>query len=302
MAIPKWHEFLDPVVRLIAAEGPMVRAEIYRRVADITGLSDADRLERLNTGGLRYHNRIGWALSDALEAQLIGRPTRSVYDITDRGRRVVASPAIIDRDLLRAFPEYQRRRVRQQPVAPQELVGVAADQTPVELIDSAAEQLVAEIESEVYRELLAIEDPYFFEFLVTRFVASLGYGVSYELTAKSGDGGVDGIVWRDKLGLDRIYVQAKKYAEGQRVSIEAVRAFLGTLEPKRANAGVFITTSTFSEASRREAELARSTNVRLIDGRELAHLMVANGIGVRTRRTIEVKALDSDFFTPGETE
>ena len=176
-----------------------------------------------------------------------------------------------------------------------------ASSTPIDRIDAAVDELTAALEDRVYTALHQIEDPYDFEHLVTDFVARLGYGEEYEVTARSGDLGIDGIVHRDRLGLDRVYIQAKRYKADHPVSAEAVPAFIGSLGLHRASAGVMITTSTFAKTSREEVERTHSTNIRLIDGRELARLMVKYDIGVTVERTIAIKRLDpSQLFVSSE--
>jgi restriction system protein len=178
----------------------------------------------------------------------------------------------------------------------------ATSSTPIERIDAAVDELEAALEDKVYTALHQINDPYDFEHLVTEFVARLGYGDEYEVTSRSGDLGIDGIVLRDRLGLDRVYIQAKRYKADHPVTAEAVRAFIGSLGLHRASAGVMITTSTFPKTSRNEVERTHSTNIRLIDGRELAHLMVKHEIGVTAERTIAIKRLDpSTFFSSDDT-
>lgn len=168
--------------------------------------------------------------------------------------------------------------------------------TPIDRIDEAVAELDKALEDRVYTALQQIDNPYDFERIVTDFVARLGYGVDFEVTSRSGDLGVDGIVMRDILGLERVYVQAKRYAEGNPVSAEAVRAFIGSLGLHRASIGVMITTSNFARTSHDEVERTHSTNIRLIDGRELARLMVKHRIGVSVERTIEIKRIDTDKF------
>ncbi len=180
-------------------------------------------------------------------------------------------------------------------------VAELASSNPIDRIDAAVDELVAALEDRVYTALHQIEDPYDFEHLVTDFVARLGYGEEYEVTARSGDLGIDGIVHRDRLGLDRVYIQAKRYKVDHPVSAEAVRAFIGSLGLHRASAGVMITTSTFAKTSREEVERTHSTNIRLVDGRELARLMVKYDIGVTVERTIAIKRLDpSQLFVSSE--
>lgn len=308
-AIPKWHEFIDPVVRVLG-DREVVLQDIYSQVADLVGLSIEARSERTNSARQPvYWNRIGWAITHAKIAGLIEQPGRARYRLTDEGSARAASGERLGRDTLREYQAYRDyyanlpSRAGSGTTAEPDADGVTelSSSTPIERIDAAVDELEAALEDKVYTALHQIEDPYDFEHLVTEFVARLGYGDEYEVTARSGDLGIDGIVLRDRLGLDRVYIQAKRYKVDHPVSAESVRAFIGSLGLHRASAGVIITTSTFARTSHDEVHRTHSTNVRLIDGRELAHLMVKYEIGVSVERTIAIKRLDSSqFFASSE--
>lgn len=310
-SIPKWHEFIDPVIRVLGEHGRSTLQEIYARVADRVGLTEAAKAE-LTTSARQpvYWNRIGWAITRSKGAGLIAQPARATYELTQEGRSRALEQDALTEVTLREYPEYREwistlRSKRRDTVAaeeqPQSTTDVADELTPTDRIDEAVTELDAALEQRIYEALLQIESPYDFERIVTDFVARLGYGSEFTVTARSGDLGVDGIVMRDILGLERVYVQAKRYAEGNMVSAEAVRAFIGSLGLHRASIGVMITTSRFANTSHAEVERTHSTHIRLIDGRELARLMVKHGIGVSVERTIEIKRIDTDkFFGAGE--
>lgn len=303
--IPKWHEFIDPVIRVLAASGRLTLQEIYAQVADFVGLSDDAKAEMTSSARQPvYWNRIGWAITRTKGAGLLAQPARATYELTEEGRKRAADSASLSEATLREYAVYREwiASLRAKPRTPasdatDELdVDPSDEATPIDRIDGAVAELDAALEDRVYEALLQIESPYDFERIVTDFVARLGYGSEFAVTARSGDLGVDGIVMRDILGLERVYVQAKRYAEGNAVSAEAVRAFIGSLGLHRASIGVMITTSHFATTSHAEVERTHSTHIRLIDGRELAHLMVKHGIGVSVERTIEIKRLDTDRF------
>lgn len=308
MTIPKWHECIDPVFRVLADGRPVALQDIYARVADLVELTEVERAERLPSGRQpMYWNRIGWAVSRSKIAGLIEHPERATYALSPEGQRLAKESGSIDESTLYGYEAYRDHFDRKGDSTPQAETTVGsttANATPIELIDGAIVDLTAALEEKVYSTLHKIESPYDFERLVTEFVARLGYGATdqIEVTPRSGDLGVDGIVRRDKLGLDRVYIQAKKYAPDNKVSAEAVRAFIGSLGLHRASAGVLITTSSFADTSRREIASTHSTNIVLIDGRELARLMVKHNIGVQTERTIEIRRLDSDFFFAASEE
>lgn len=308
--IPKWHEFIDPVARVLG-NGELALQDIYSEVANRVGLSDAARAERTNSARQPvYWNRIGWAITHAKIAGLIEQPARARYRLTDEGRARAASGEHLGRETLREYQAYRDYYTN----LPSRGGGGSTDEssaddttdlsssTPIERIDAAVDELTAALEDKVYTALHQIEDPYDFEHLVTEFVARLGYGDEYQVTARSGDLGIDGIVLRDRLGLDRVYIQAKRYKVDHPVTAESVRAFIGSLGLHRASSGVMITTSTFARTSLDEVERTHSTNVRLIDGRELAHLMVKYNIGVAVERTIAIKRLDpTQLFASSES-
>lgn len=311
--IPKWHEFIDPVVRVLEHDEVALQ-EIYAQVADRVGLSEEARAERTNSARQPvYWNRIAWAITHAKIAGLIEQPARARYRLTEEGRARMLTGEPLGRFTLREYDAYRdyfinlpsrqggRQNTEIEP-DPAEAAEIISSATPIERIDAAVDELTAALEDAVFTALHQIEDPYDFEHVVTDFVARLGYGDEYEVTSRSGDLGIDGIVLRDRLGLDRVYVQAKRYKIDHPVTAEAVRAFIGSLGLHRASAGVMITTSTFARTSHDEVLRTHSTNVRLIDGRELAHLMVKYDIGVAVERTIPIKRLDSSqFFTSSDS-
>ena len=180
---------------------------------------------------------------------------------------------------------------------PDQPVGISL--TPDEVMRAASHQLEAALASELLQRVVA-GTPAFFESLVVRLLLAMGYGgtasdLDKALVGKSGDGGVDGVIDQDPLGLDRIYVQAKKYQEGNTVGAGAIRDFFGSLDRFKANKGLFVTTSTFSPSARDTADLL-SKRLVLIDGTQLARLMIQHGVGCRVEETLAIKRLDEDLF------
>ncbi|MFP5077951.1 restriction endonuclease [Rhizobium sp. YIM 134829] len=305
MTIPDYQTLMLPVLRLAAAGETRV-ADVSERIADDLGLTQAERDELLPSGRQRLlHNRVHWAKFYMSKAGLIASPARGRFVATEKGRALLATaPARIDVPLLLREPEF-RAFYRNEGAAAGEneaptrpLDPPPAQTTPEEQIDAAHAALQAALRDELLQRILA-NSPAFFEQLIVDLLVAMGYGGSHKDAAaqlgRSGDGGVDGIVNEDRLGLDRIYVQAKRYAPGNAVGRPDVNGFVGSLVGLGATKGVFVTTSTFSQPAR-DYVRHLSQRIILIDGQELAALMIEHGVGVRSYRMVEFKRLDEDFF------
>jgi len=305
MTIPDYQTLMLPVLRL-AAEGETRVANVAERIANDLGLTEAERNELLPSGRQRIlHNRIHWAKFYMSKAGLIASPARGRFMATEKGKALLStSPERIDVALLMREPEF-REFYRSEGAALEEngsLVtppGASSPQTtPEEQIDAAYASLQAALRDELLQRILS-NSPAFFEQLIVDLLVAMGYGGSHKDAAaqlgRSGDGGVDGIVNEDRLGLDRIYVQAKRYGPGNPVGRPDVNGFVGSLVGLGATKGVFVTTSTFSQPAR-DYVRHLAQRVILIDGQELADLMIEHGVGVRSYRTVEFKRLDEDFF------
>jgi restriction system protein len=299
VAIPDYQEFMLPLLEALA-DGT------ERRVRDLTGcladrfsLTDAERQELLPSGQQTYvANRVAWAKTYLKKAGLLDSPSRGVVRITDQGRKVLAErPAKIDSDFLKRFQSfkdfYQRSAETdgegKEPVLP-------TTKTPDEVLESSFLDLRRALADEVLDQVKGCS-PRFFERLVVDLLVAMGYGGSIsdagQAIGRTGDGGIDGIIKEDKLGLDVVCVQAKRWEKT--VGRPEVQAFAGSMEGMRARKGVLITTASFS----REAEdyVGRiERKIVLIDGRRLADLMIDHDIGVTTARRYTVKRLDSDYF------
>lgn len=303
--IPDYQTLMLPVLRL-AAESETRVADVSERIADDLGLTQAERDELLPSGRQRLlHNRIHWAKFYMSKAGLIASPARGRFVATDKGKALLAtSPERIDVALLMQEPEF-REFYRNEGAAIDEngtpakpVQDTSSRTTPEEQIDAAYASMQAALRDELLQRILS-NSPAFFEQLIVDLLVAMGYGGSHKDAAaqlgRSGDGGVDGIVNEDRLGLDRIYVQAKRYAPGNAVGRPDVNGFVGSLVGLGATKGVFVTTSTFSQPARDYVKHL-SQRIILIDGQELADLMIEHGVGVRSYRTVEFKRLDEDFF------
>ena len=309
MALPQWHGFIDPVIRIMADGQIRRNAEIRTAVAERERLSAEDMGEVMSSGEARWANRINWAVFDSMKAGLLVRQARGQYRISDEGLRRASDNSRLTHQSLREYASYRAyQQISRRPkisssdprVASIDEDGVAVvESDPSEALEQSAAQLNQVVIDEIYRNLLELS-PDAFEHLIPFVVRALGYGTDREdnlkPTQRSGDKGVDGIVWQDALGFDRVYLQAKRYSEGNNVGAPEVQAFSGALGQFRATKGIFITTSSFTSGARAVARDTAHYTLILIDGQRLATLMFEYGVGVQVDRTVVVKKVDQDFF------
>jgi restriction system protein len=303
MAIPDYQALMLPVLRL-AATGVTRVPDAATAIADQLSLSEAEREEMLPSGRQRVlHNRIHWAKFYMAKAGLIDSPARGRFVASAEGKALLATqPAAITVETLKTYPAFAQFYAGDAQASPAEAsvaeAAATATATPEEQIDAAQGVLHAALKAELLQRVLA-QSPAFFERAIVDLLVAMGYGGSHEGAAlslgRSGDGGVDGVIDEDRLGLDRIYIQAKRYAPHVGVGRPDVQGFVGSLVGFGATKGVFVTTSSFSAPA---IDFVRHLPQRvvLIDGARLAELMIEHGVGVRVSRTIAVKRLDEDFF------
>lgn len=296
-----------PVIRVLADNEPKHRTQLSDMMADHFGLSAEEREHLLPSGKATIiKSRTGWALTYLKQAAIVASPKRGWYTLTQRGKDVLASnPKHVDSAYLQKFPEFLEFRARSRtdsdestktaPAAPKAPVATPG-LDPEEALEDAYLRLRAEVEAELL-ETVKAGSPQFFERLVIDLLVQMGYGGSREEAARavgrSGDGGIDGVIDEDRLGLDVIYVQAKRW-EGS-VGRPEIQKFAGALQGQRAKKGVFITTSHFTKEAEDYAARIESRIV-LIDGRRLATLMFDANVGVAPRVSFTVKSIDGDYF------
>lgn len=295
--VPTWPELLQPVLEVLALGDTLHRKDVFDRAVETAQLSESARNERLNSGGLRYEQRMGWVLSHLSRADLVDRPSRGYYAINDSGRKwMVDHPNGMNYSTARTYfdPFWPVKTVNEpEAVNPRD----ADEIDPIEKIDQGVEQLTAKVGEDLLNRLRGTH-PDFFEEAVVQVLLQMGYGGAEARGRRiggSGDGGVDGVVDQDPLGLDQIYVQAKRYAEGNSVGREAIQAFVGALHGKGATKGIFITTSTFTSGAKEYAAVVPSRPI-LIDGVRLVKLMIKYRVGIQVKQTYDVVAVDEDFF------
>jgi restriction system protein len=303
VAIPEFQALMLPTLALAGDGQVHSLAEAREVLAAHFGLSRADREELLPSGRQRrFDNRVAWAKVYLEQAGLLSSPKRAHFVITDSGRGLLAQhPAKIDIGLLEQFAQFREFQARSSSkdgdVGPAgTTVNSKLAATPEEALDQAYQSIRAELTSDLLTKLKTVP-PAFFETLVVELLLKMGYGRSRADAGRAigsvGDEGIDGIISEDRLGLDTIYLQAKRWAGS--VGRPEIQKFVGALHGKRARKGVFITTGTFSPDAR-EYVAHIDPRVVLIDGTQLAEYMIDLGLGVSTRAVYELKRIDSDYF------
>jgi len=302
MAIPDYQTLMLPLLRLASDRKEHPLRAATELLADELSLTNEERNELLPSGNQAvFANRVGWARTYLKQAGLIDSPRRGSFRITQRGLDFLQEkPIRVDVKLLERFPEFlefrNRRRERESTSIP---ALTESGATPEDSLAAAYQTLRADLEAEVLQQVKE-SSPAFFERLVVDLLVKMGYGGSRQdagrAIGRSGDGGIDGIINEDRLGLDVIYVQAKRW--DTTVGRPEIQRFAGALQGQRARKGVFITTSSFSQDAEEYASRIDS-RIILIDGAPLTRLMVDHNVGVSTVGSYEVKKIDSDFFTEG---
>ena len=299
MTIPNYQIIMPALLQHIADGEEHSNSEITGAMADHFDLSEEERRRLLPSGNQKvFTNRVAWAKAELKMAGLIDSPRRGVSVITQGGLDIVRQnlPERMDRNFLKQFPGYREKLGGGTKKPDSEQNNWRTESPPQEVLEEAYQSLKREVSSELLAQIKACS-PSFFERIVVDLLVRLGYGGSLHdaghSIGKSGDEGVDGIIKEDRLGLDIIYIQAKKWENT--VSRPEIQKFAGALQGKRARKGVFITTSEFSQGAREYAS-GIETNIVLIDGEELAGLMIDYGVGVSTTNVYTVKKVDYDYF------
>lgn len=298
MAIPDFQSIMRPLLEHLADGKVKQNRETNEFLAAHFKLTEEELSEMLPSGYARlFDNRIGWAKTHLKGAGLIESPSRANYKITKRGLDALArSSQTINLGYLRQFEEYKEFQSGTKSESINQAETTTDQLTPSEHIEFGYQKIKEELEEELIAKIKSAS-PAFFEKLVVELLVSMGYGGSRkdagQTIGKSGDGGIDGVIKEDRLGLDVIYLQAKRW-EGT-VGRPEIQKFAGALQGQRAKKGIFLTTSSFSSEAIQYAAFIDSRIV-LIDGEQLAGLMIDAGVGVSRVATYEVKRLDSDYF------
>lgn len=302
MAIPNYQEIMLPLLKL-AADGEIHHSRATREnLADHFSLTPDERKEMLPSGKQpTFDNRVGWARTYMTKAGLLVAPRRSYFQITDRGREVLArNPDSINVVYLERFPEFiEFRKLRRDKSQPEidEAPVTFGESSPEEALERAYQSLRSNLGAEILETVKGCS-PAFFEELVVDLLVKMGYGGSRreagQAIGATGDEGIDGIIKEDRLGLDIIYIQAKRWSGV--VGRPEIQKFVGALQGQRARKGIFITTSSFTKEAY-DFVNAIETKIILIAGTTLTEYMIDNNVGVTTEATFDVKRIDGDYFS-----
>jgi restriction system protein len=290
MEIPKFNETFIPILEVLKDGKILKSRELIEKVKTrfYSGLSENLLKQETKSGDLLIDNRIAWGKSYLKKGGYIFFPERGQVQITEKGKNHSATLTLTDLENENSLFDFYKQEKNSNTILPKQNINISS---PQDLIDEGFNRIESEVKNDLLQKLKSI-DPYFFEKVVLKLLKKMGYGEFIE-TSKSNDGGVDGIINEDKLGLDKIYIQAKRFNEGK-VREKDIRNFIGAMSGD-TNKGVFVTTSEFDEKA---LEKARSAHHKIIciDGLKLVTLMHEFNVGIQVRTTYEIKQIDEDFF------
>lgn len=301
--IPTYQEFMRPLLEIASNGNEIKIRDAINSLADQFHLTQDERLEKLPSGRVTVlDNRIGWAKTYLTKSGLLESTRRAYFVITERGKQALSDPhAVIDNAYLKQFEEFNAFKEQKNDAQPTQVetnVELEDDITPDETLRAAYKQINNALADEILTRTRQVT-PAFFEQLLVDLLLAMGYGDNSEqmghTLGQTGDNGVDGVINQDPLGVDQIYIQAKRYAQGNNVGSGDIRDFFGALNLKKAQKGIFITTSDFTASA---SQTAKDLGMRivLINGKELAKLMLKYNIGSRDEQVLHLKKIDEEFF------
>ncbi|MCZ8240235.1 MAG: restriction endonuclease [Microcystis sp. LE19-131.1A] len=304
MPIPDFQSIMLPLLKILADGKVYKYREIFEALVREFLVTEAERKEMLPSGQQEiFSNRVGWAKTYLKKAGLIESPQRATFVISEKGKEILSqNPARIDAKFLRQFPEFQEfNRVNKQNetiTLESNLSTSDQEQNPEELLENSYQEIRQALATDLLFILRKLS-PDAFEKLVVELLVKMGYGGSIrdagKAVGKSGDQGIDGIIKEDRLGLDIIYIQAKRWADNNAVGRPEIQKFVGALAGQGAKKGIFITTSYFTQEALEYAP-RNEIKIVLIDGEELSQLMIDYNLGVSTQKIYEIKRIDHDYF------
>ncbi len=303
MAIPKYHEFMKPILLLLKDETPHKRSDMYEKFAIQFRLTEEEKEEWLPSGKQQvYKNRIGWALTYLKKANLIESPTRATFTITDSGKSVLKeNPEVVNQEYLMKFDSFKgfKKNIDDPVNDDQQIAVTPSGESPQDMLDRAYKAITSTLTDDVLNEVMN-QSPDFFEKIVVDLLVTMGYGGSKiensQVLGKTGDEGIDGVIKEDKLGFDKIYIQAKRWDVDRTVGRPEIQKFVGALTGQGAIKGAFITTAGFSKDAKEYVRKQHACKIVLIDGQTLAALMIEHNLGVSVESTYLIKKIDFDYF------
>lgn len=300
--IPDFQSMMLPFLKLFEDGKILSRTETKEALKNYFKITDEEIEIKLPSGkGRKFYNRVDWARTYLKSAGLIQYPERGKYQITEEGIKILEQkPDIINIKFLKQLPTFQEWRESYEKENEEEELSdpIIINETP----DEAVENILVKIKNKVGNDLLEIlkgKTAAYFEYFVLQLLTKMGYGgvdqKNFEVVGKSGDNGIDGIIYQDKSGLERIYVQAKRWSE-TKVSSSDIRDFIGSLNLKGASKGIFITVSDFTEDAIKTAAMNPANRIILMNGKQLVQNAIEYNVGVQIKKTYEIKEVDDDFF------
>lgn len=302
MSIPNYQCFMLPVLES-AAHGAVNISDVVNKLADDMHISEEDRKIKISSGSSLLYGRISWAKTYLMQAGLLESVGRGQFIATAEGLSLLAQkPKEINNKILERYPSFNAFKKRsKKSTKQQENLTENSDLdelSPEEAIHQSLENLNQSLASDLISRILKA-NPTFFENLIIKLLIAMGYSNNtdegWEHTGKTGDDGIDGVINQDVLGVDKIYIQAKRYSDNHSVTAGDLRNFIGALDMCRAAKGVFVTTSEFTSEARNTVKKS-TKNIVLIDGEQFAQLMIKYGVGCKTKETIKIQKIDEDFF------
>lgn len=300
--IPNFQYFMLPVLKS-AAKGAVSISDVIEDIADSANISEQDRKIKTLNGNTLLYSRISWAKSYLVQAGLLEMVKRGLFKATTDGLNLLSKkPKEINKKTLEKYPSFnafmKKSKKANGNLTKSEKNSNLDELSPEEALHQSLENMNSSLANELIARILKA-NPAFFEKLIIKLLVGMGYSNNtekgWEHTGKTGDDGIDGVINQDVLGVDKIYIQAKRYADNHSVTAGDIRNFIGALDMCRAVKGVFVTTSNFTGEAKNTVKKA-SKNIVLVDGNQLTRLMIEYSVGCKTKEIINVQKIDEDFF------
>lgn len=293
MSIPRFDETMLPILKILGDGKPRKLKEISNILESEFKLTEEERQETVPSGYSRFYDRVSWGRTYLKKAGLVSQESKgSDVCITDEGKKVLSENNRIDVEFLKKYPSFVAFTEPKKGSEIETAKNIPENLSPQDMMDQGFKKILNTLKSDLLEKLQGT-NPYFFELVALRLFQNMGYG-DFQKTSKSGDGGIDGIISQDKLGLEKIYIQAKRFSSTNKVREPEIRNFIGAMSAD-VSKGIFVTTSSFDESAIQKAKNA-SHKIILIDGETLTDLMIKYNVGVQTSSVFELKEIDSDFF------